>query len=282
MRADGLMAGLALGLATFLGVFVGDSASAGSRALASASVVDPAQETQISARYDSSVLIFKVGEITLNARFSETGYRADSFIEAAGLASLFTDFDIRAEVSGRDGPGGREPVVYAHTERTGSKVRAVRVDFAAEIAQSDVEPPFGSLGVPPASDSDRTGVIDPMTAFFELSRRMEHGEGCEGRLPVFDGKARYDLRLETVGTQRVRTRGWRGDALVCHAWYEPISGYDPEDYPSEAELRHPLVLWLAPVVGEGGYLPVRLHTRAGFGGVTIELMRLDVAGPAPT
>ena len=233
-------------------------------------------ETRIEARYDSSVLVFKVGEITLNARFGDQVYSADSYIEAAGLAALFTDFDIRAEVSGEGGDGARRPARYGHVERTGSKVRAVEVDFGGAVARSDVQPPFGSRGVPPASETDRTGVIDPMTAFFELSRRLEGGEGCEGRLPVFDGKARYDLRLETVGRERVRTRGWRGDALICHAWYEPISGYDPEDYPSASELRHPLVLWLAPIAGEGAYLPVRLHTRAGFGGVTIELTDLSV------
>ncbi|RKQ96103.1 DUF3108 domain-containing protein [Maricaulis maris] len=265
-----LTAGLALALATGMasGTAIPDEAVWRAPAVAG--------ETRIEARYASSVLFFKVGEITLNASFGEQAYSAGSHIEAAGLAALFADFDIRAEVSGEGAAGAREPSRYTHVERTGDKVRSVAVDFAGPVARSDVEPPFGSWGVPPASESDRTGVIDPMTAFFELSRRLEDGEGCQGRLPVFDGKARYDLRLETVGRDNVRTRGWRGEALVCHAWYEPIAGYDPEDYPSERELRHPLVLWLAPVAGDGAYLPVRLHTRAGFGGVTIELMDLAV------
>lgn len=295
MRKAGSLLVVLFGLVLGLGPAIGNAASAvGVTVPATILATEPATvpeasppaltlETRITARYASSVLIFKVGEITLDARFSDAGYQADSFIEAAGLAALFTDFDIRAEVSGRGGSGGREPLTYTHTERTGSKVRDVRIDFAGPVAESNVEPPFGSWGVPPASESDRTGVIDPMTAFFELSRRLEGGDGCQGRLLVFDGKARYDLRLETVGLERVRTRGWRGEALVCHAWYEPISGYDPEDYPSAGELRHPLVLWLAPVVGQNGHLPVRLHTRAGFGGVTIELMSMDVTGAgAPT
>lgn len=253
-----------------------------SRSGADADARDPAPPgsasgVQLSARYASSVLVFKVGEITLNAQLGPNGYAADGYIEAAGLAALFTDFDIRAEVRGSGVNGEREPAVYGHVERTGSKIRSVRVDFGGPVARSEVVPPFGSLGVPPASEADRTHVIDPITAFFELSRRLEGGAGCTGRLPVFDGKARYDLRLETVGRERVRTRGWRGEALICQAWYEPISGYDPEDYPSESELRHPLVLWLAPVAGDGAYLPVRLHTRAGFGGVTIELIELEVS-----
>ncbi|WP_295691978.1 DUF3108 domain-containing protein [uncultured Maricaulis sp.] len=261
-------------VATGLGLVMATGAAGSDEAVPAPEIAEDA--VRVSARYASSVLFFKVGEITLDARFGEAGYAAESYIEAAGLAALFTDFDIRAEVSGQGGNGAREPQIYEHVERTGSKVRSVRIEFSDIVARSEAEPPFGSWGVPPASDSDRTDVIDPMTAFFELSRRLEGGEGCQGRLAVFDGKARYDLRLETVGTDRVRTRAWRGDALLCHAWYEPISGYDPEDYPSASELRHPLVLWLAPIAGDSAYLPVRLHTRAGFGGVTIELTGLSV------
>lgn len=261
-------------VATGLGLVMATGAAGSDEAVPAPEIAEDA--VRVSARYASSVLFFKVGEITLDARFGEAGYAAESYIEAAGLAAFFTDFDIRAEVSGRGGNGAREPQIYEHVERTGSKVRSVRIEFSDIVARSEAEPPFGSWGVPPASDSDRTDVIDPMTAFFELSRRLEGGEGCQGRLAVFDGKARYDLRLETVGTDRVRTRAWRGDALLCHAWYEPISGYDPEDYPSASELRHPLVLWLAPIAGDSAYLPVRLHTRAGFGGVTIELTGLSV------
>ena len=103
---------------------------------------------------------------------------------------------------------------------------------------------------------------------------------CSGRLPVFDGKARYDLRLEAGGFETVRTPAWRGEALLCHVWYEPIAGYDPEDYPSPSELRYPLDIWLAPFPEDGFYLPVRLHTRAGFGGVTIEVAELDIQAPS--
>ncbi|MHA6288741.1 DUF3108 domain-containing protein [Maricaulis sp. CAU 1757] len=234
---------------------------------------------QVEARYSSSVMIFKVGEISFRARFAPAGYSASSFVEAAGLAALFTDFDIRAEVTGRRAAGEARPNRYAHVERTGRKVRSVDVSFDTGTAQSVAEPPFGSWGVPPASAEERTGVVDPMTAFFHLSEQLRQAPeaGCRGRLPVFDGKQRYDLRLESMGHQDLRTRAWSGEALVCHAYYEPISGYDPEDRPSEAELRHPLEIWLAPLAEGRIYLPVKLHTRAGYGGVTIEAVALDVA-----
>lgn len=233
----------------------------------------------VSATYASSVLVFRVGEIRLDAEFSDNHYSADSFIQAAGLAALFTDFDIRAEVAGRRRDGEPEPDHYSHVERTGSKVRAVDVDLTGPVAVSVAEPPFGSWGEPPASPADRIGVMDPMTAFFRLSDLVGESGGrrCVGRLSVFDGKARYDLRIEDGGRETVRTRAWQGEAIVCRAYYEPIAGYDPEDYPSERDLRYPLVVWLAELPDAGIYLPVRLHTRAGFGGVTIEATRLALS-----
>lgn len=157
-------------------------------------------------------------------------------------------------------------------------MRRVRIDFRGPVATTWVEPPFGSLGVPPASEDHRRNVIDPISSLFLLSEVMNSpgGDICSGTIPVFDGKARYDLQLQSAGSRNVRTRAWRGEVLVCHVWYHPVAGYDPEDYPSEAELRHPLTLWLAPFEDGAFYLPVRLHTRAGFGGVTIEAQTIEI------
>jgi hypothetical protein len=234
----------------------------------------------VSARYAGSILMFRVGEVSLSAELGAEAYFASTAIRAAGLAALFTDFDIRAEVSGTVDGGVLEPVRYAHVERTGDKVRAVDVTYPDRIATAAVEPPFGSLGQPPATQAQRAGAIDPMSAVFQLSEVVmaQSGEICSGRISVFDGKARYDLRLQVDGQDRIRTRAWRGEALICQIWYEPVAGYDPEDYPSESELRHPLTVWLAPFEDGRFHIPVRMHTRAGFGGVTIEAVELDIAG----
>ena len=232
----------------------------------------------IRADYTASVLIFRVGRVTLNAELGTETYVAAAHVEAAGLAALFTDFDIDSEVSGRFGSSGPAPYAYGHRERTGNKTRIINVSFEDGLAQSTAEPEFSSWGDPPASDADRTSVVDPMTATLLLSEMVAASGGapCEGSIPVFDGKQRYDLNLISRGTEDIRTRGWRGEALVCEAYYTPISGYDAEDWPEPGETRHPLTMWIAPIANGTAFLPVRLHTRAGFGGVTIELRQLEL------
>ena len=238
-----------------------------------------APELRLTARYAGSVLAFRVGAIEVDAVIEGTGYAARTRVEAAGLAALFADFEIDAEVAGEAAAQGWRPTRYAHVERNGDKVRRVEVGFGTGRAEPVVTPPFGSLGDPPASPADRAGVIDPVTAVFFLAEAFAaRGEaGCSGRLPVFDGKQRYDLRLEARGESRVRTRAWRGMARVCDAYYEPVSGYDPEDYPSEREMRRPLTLWLAPFHDGAVWVPVRARTRAGFG-ATVEALEIRVEG----
>ncbi|GJL96212.1 MAG: hypothetical protein DHS20C06_00290 [Hyphobacterium sp.] len=232
----------------------------------------------IEADYSASVLIFRVGRVTLNAELEPDNYAAQAHVEAAGLAALFTDFDIDSEVEGQFMATGPQPSHYVHVERTGDKTRRIEVAFENRLAHPTATPEFSSWGDPPASDLDRTGVVDPMTATLLLSEMVAASGGtpCEGSIPVFDGKQRYDLRLASRGTERIRTRGWRGDALVCDAYYIPVSGYDVEDWPTPGETRHPLRMWIAPIADGTAYLPVRLHTRAGFGGVTVELRRLTL------
>lgn len=236
-------------------------------------------DLRLTARYAGSVLALRVGAIEVEAAIGETGYAARTHVEAAGLAAFFTDFEIDAEVAGEASDEGWRPIRYAHVERNGDKVRRVEVGFESGRAESAVTPPFGSWGVPPASAEDREGVIDPVSAVFFLAEAFaaRGAQGCAGRLPVFDGKQRYDLRLEARGESRVRTRAWRGRARVCDAYYEPVSGYDPEDYPSEREMRRPLTLWLAPFRDGAVWVPVRARTRAGFG-VTVEALEIRVEG----
>lgn len=124
------------------------------------------------------------------------------------------------------------------------------IDFADGMAVPDVNPPFGSMGEPPASDAERQGAYDPVTVLLNLMLSQPQGERpCEGRLPVFDGKARYDLRFEAGSTERVATRGYRGNALHCRAYLEPVSGYDEGKRPTPEDIARPIHIWLANMEG---------------------------------
>jgi len=225
----------------------------------------------VTVQYAGSVMIFQVANIVISSTFHEETYQASARFTAAGLAALFTDADIEAGVSGyREGPR-LQPWRYSHLNHASSKNRIVGIDFPEGVATPDINPPFGNMGEPPASAEERLGAADPLSALLSVglgSVADENGR-CAGTLPIFDGRARYNLRFEYGGEDRIRTRAWRGDAQVCHAYYEPISGYEEDEFPSDDVIAEPITMWFAPVEGTNIHVPVRIRTNAGFGGATI-------------
>lgn len=225
----------------------------------------------ITVQYSGSVMIFQVADIVVNGQFAPGDYSASARLTTAGLAALFSDADIEAGVSGYRHGRKLQPWRYSHYNHASSKNRTVGIDFPDGVATPDINPPFGNMGEPPANEEERRGAADPLSTLLAvgLGAAASDDSLCDGRLPVFDGRARYNLRFEDGGTDRVRTRAWSGEAQVCHAYYEPISGYEADEFPDEDTISHPITFWLAPVHDGDIYVPVRIRTNAGFGGVTI-------------
>ncbi|WP_421787890.1 DUF3108 domain-containing protein [Hyphobacterium sp.] len=261
------------------------SLAASALLLSSSNLTDAAELANVSAppplsinvSYSGSVIIFRVANITLSGQIADDTYGATARFTTAGLAALFSDADIEAGITGY-ADGALRPWRYAHFNHSSGSGRTVGINFPEGVATADVVPPFGSMGEPPASEAERDGAVDPISALLRLGLRQSSdvGELCSGRIPVFDGKARYDLRLQVAGANDIRTRAWRGEATRCHAFYEPIAGYDPEDLPTESDIAEPVVLWLAPFADGTIHLPVRIRTNSGFGAITIEARSIAV------
>ncbi|WP_019961147.1 DUF3108 domain-containing protein [Woodsholea maritima] len=231
---------------------------------------------QIGASYSGSVLFLTVADIQLSASLQPDTYSAAAHFESAGLLAWFNDTNIDAGVSGYRNGRALQPWRYDHINHASKKGRTVGIDFPEGVATPRINPPFGSMGEPPASEAERNGALDPISAVFSLTLASQNSaQGvCTGTIAVFDGKARYDLRLENRGPDRVSTRAWRGDAILCQAYLEPVSGYDPGDRPTEDETSEPVSIWLAPI--EDVYVPVRFRLKSSIGEINIKALSINV------
>jgi len=259
-------------------------------ALAQGASAQPAPAQPISAQieppaelfveYTGAVYFLSVANISLSARFSDVDYAAASTFQSAGLLRWFDDTNIEATAIGYRGEAGLIPYRYEHINFASDKGRLVGIDFPDNVAMPDVSPPFGSMGQPPATDAERAGALDPITVMLGLSLAMpgDRETPCTGTLPVFDGKSRYNLRFENAGLDQVRTRAWRGEAVRCRAYVEPVSGYDPGDRPTEEEIARPAHIWLAPI--NDVYVPVRFRAATQIGDINVTATRITLGGPA--
>ncbi|MGP1276053.1 MAG: DUF3108 domain-containing protein [Caulobacterales bacterium] len=228
-------------------------------------------------RYSGSLLMIPVANISINAVWPDQTYSATATFQSGGLLAWFDDTNIEAGVSGYVREEGLDPWRYQHLNHASGKGRVVAVNFVDGMAVPDINPPFGSMGDPAATDEERTGAMDPISGILNMmlsAPLTANGEPCSGRVPIFDGRARYNLRLENGGMDSVNTRAWSGEALVCRAYVEPISGYETGDRPSEEDTRRPVVMWLAP---QGDiWVPVRYRANTRIGNLTISATHLQV------
>lgn len=265
--------------AALLAGFALAAAAPGATAQLAPAADDPIQPPDsLFVEYTGSVYFLSVADISLSARFSEVDYAAAATFESAGLLRWFDDTNIEATSIGYRGGKGLLPYRYEHINYASDKGRVVGIDFPGGVAMPDINPPFGSMGEPPASDAEREGALDPISVMLGLTLALpgDRDTPCTGSLPVFDGKARYDLRFENAGRDEVRTRAWRGEAVRCRAYVEPVSGYDPGDRPTEDETARPAHIWLAPI--DGVYVPVRFRAATQIGDINVTATRITLGG----
>ncbi len=93
------------------------------------------------------------------------------------------------------------------------------------------EPPVDPDRIP-VTDAHRRGVYDPMTgSMLRVPGTADPlgPEACHTGAPIFDGRMRYDLKLDFKRMETVKAeKGYRGPVVVCAVYFTPVAGYIPD------------------------------------------------------
>jgi len=219
-----------------------------------------ADDTQIRLKLKGYVFGIRVVRSDVIAMFNDREYAAYTDAKSSGLAALLKKMEIWAVTKGRYDRRGLRPDWHVQ-QNTDKKNRRVEMNYDHGKAAVDVAivPRLGSQGIPPASPRERYSANDTISGILHLmmmGTKVE-GELCTGRVPFFDSKQHYNLRMERIGTKRVKFDGKKRDTIHCRAYYEPIAGYDPEDLPSEEEASTPVNVYMTYDEAAGVHIPVR-------------------------
>ena len=116
---------------------------------------------------------------------------------------------------------GPVPQNYTFRYATSEKREALEIRFQQRMVQDIIiNPPShpGSRAVP-ITAADLQNVVDPLSAVVLLSQarpsRMTGGDACNKRLPIFDGKIRYDLVLSPKGTRTIEALAGCAGPPMC-------------------------------------------------------------------
>lgn len=159
-----------------------------------------------------------IGRMALAARSDGRSYGTSAIIVDSGVVGWFADFRYEASVSGWIRGERFEPVAYSE-----------RIDGSSEVQQTSISYENGlpskiemAVPEPDAADpAEQGGTLDPLTAFYILTRDAPDGELCGVSFHMFDGARRSRVDL---GTPQLE-----GGKLVCEAEYERIEGWTEEE-----------------------------------------------------
>jgi hypothetical protein len=239
----------------------------------------------VDAVYQISWLGTHVGDFRIKSAITARQY---SLQASAELSVFFGTFSWQGATtsSGLMTANGPVPQNYTFKYATNDKRESVELKFQKRMVQDIlINPPqFPGARHVPITAAHLQNVVDPLSAIVLLSQaRLSHGEACNKRLPIFDGKIRYDLVLSPKGTRAVGSSGkLHGTAYVCSVHFVPIAGHKMGKA-GEAEVASGntgIEVWLVPVPEAGLIVPYYVHVPTPAGTASIVTAKFDVQTPA--
>lgn len=227
----------------------------------------------VSARYSISMAGFSLGNFYMNSRISRGRYSMSSQAKISLLGGLAYTWEGIGQVNGVHRDGRTSPSKYTFKFRDSKKQGKIRMSFGPgrKIKRLAVSPkkPLHTHAIP-VTRAHMNGAYDPLSALLTLIRkRNNHRSVCNNRIPVFDGKVRFDLALSYKKSATIsssQSGGYSGPLTVCQVRYIPIAGHRSNNKQTRymANARG-IEVWLMPLPKSRLYVPYQIvvPTRLG-------------------
>lgn len=232
---------------------------------------------RLDAKYEASLAGLPIGKGAWIVDVSEDQYSAAVSGATTGLMKSIGGGNGTGTTQGRITAGQFAPLSYVSTVNYGKKAEVIRIALGGgNVKDSTIEPqPPESPDRIPVTDAHRRNVLDPMTG--SLLKVAGTGdpvgpEACRKTLSVFDGRMRYDLRLEYKRMETVKAeKGYHGPVVVCAVYFTPIAGYVPDRVSIKyVAAQRNMEIWFAPIAGTRVLAPFRITIPTPLGTGMIE------------
>jgi hypothetical protein len=231
----------------------------------------------VEAQYEATLVGIVVGKGTWTIEINDDQYTAAAQGGTTGLLKSFAQGYGTSFAQGRVVNGALVPVGYNATTTTSKKTEAIHITLQnGNVREFGIDPePLVDPDRIPVTDAHKRGVFDPMTA--SLVRVSGNGDpvgpdACRNSAAVFDGRMRYDLKLDFKRMEMVKAdRGYHGPAVVCAIYFAPIAGFIP-DRPVIKYLAgaRNIEITLVPIAGTRILVPFRMVIPTPIGTAMLE------------
>ena len=236
----------------------------------------------VKATYQITFNGFNIGSLDFQSEAESESYTLVANTKLSVLLGAFT-WDSETRSFGMLTSKALKPAAFSLDYKSTLKAGSLKIGFSdgtvTDVAQQPLVPP--KPGTIPLREQHLKGVLDPLSAIMLLSR----GSGtnpCERRIPIFDGKERFDLVLSRKGEVQVTEQqpsGQPGVAYVCRVRYQPIAGYKLDKETEFMVANDAIEVALRPIPSANVFIPYQatIPTMAGY--ATIYAKRVEIASP---
>ena len=243
---------------------------------------------RLEARYEATLAGILVGKGAWSIDISDDQFSASAVGGTSGLLKAFAGGSGTGAAQGRVINGALVASNYYASTTTSKRTEAIRMVLAnGNIKEFAIEPepPVDPERIP-VTDAQRKGVFDPMTgSMLRVPGNADPlgPEACRSGSPIFDGRMRYDLKLDFKRMEMVRAeRGYQGPVVVCALYFAPIAGYIP-DRPVIKYLaaQRNIEIAFAPVAGTRILVPFWMKIPTPLGQAMLEATQFVTQATPP-
>jgi hypothetical protein len=243
---------------------------------------------KLDARYEATLAGIPVGKGAWTIDIADDAFSAAASGGTSGLLKAFAGGSGTGAAQGRVVNGALVSTNYSATTTTSKKSEAIRIVMSnGNVKEYAIEPePPVDPDRLPITDAHRRGVYDPMTG--SMLRVPGSGdplspEACRTGAAIFDGRMRYDLKLDFKRMETVRAeKGYHGPVVVCAVYFSPVAGFIP-DRPVIKYLaaQRNIEITFAPIAGTRILVPFRMVIPTPLGTAMLEATQFITQASPP-
>ena len=243
---------------------------------------------KLDARYEATLAGIPVGKGAWTIEIADDQFSAAASGGTSGLLKAFAGGSGTGAAQGRVVNGALVASSYSATTTTSKKSEAIRISLVnGNVKEFAIEPePPVDADRLPVADAHRRGVYDPMTgAMIKVPGTSEvlSPDSCRTGAGIFDGRMRYDLKLDFKRMETVKAeKGYHGPVVVCAVYFTPVAGYIP-DRPVIKYLaaQRNIEIAFAPVAGTRILVPFRMTVPTPLGTAVLEATQFITQATPP-
>jgi hypothetical protein len=243
---------------------------------------------KLDARYEATLAGIPVGKGAWTVEIAEDQFSATASGGTSGLLNTLAGGSGSGASQGRVVNGALVATGYSATTKTSKKSEVIRMALVnGNVKEFAIEPePPVDADRLPVTEAHRRGVYDPMTgSMIKVPGTAEllSPDSCRTGAGIFDGRMRYDLKLDFKRMETVKAeKGYHGPVVVCAVYFTPVAGYIP-DRPVIKYLasQRNIEIAFAPVAGTRILVPFRMMIPTPFGTAMLEATQFITQATPP-